>query len=103
MAATAPFTFWLFAFEVTFGKACELWPPLSLSEFLDLLKQGGLVVGGTLPQLSSDACWPPNRIVLEGRSPKRCPGVHRRGRGFGPRSCPYILLARGPTLGFSLL
>ena len=41
MAATAPFTFWLFAFEVNFGKACELWPLLSLSEFLDLLKEAG--------------------------------------------------------------
>ena len=39
MAATARFTFWLFAFEVNLGKACEPWPLLSLSEFLDLLRQ----------------------------------------------------------------
>ena len=39
MAATVHFTFWLFAFEVTFGKACESWPSLSLSECLDLLEQ----------------------------------------------------------------
>ena len=39
MAATARFTFWLSAFAVAFGKACELWPLLSLCEFLDLLKQ----------------------------------------------------------------
>ena len=38
MAAKARFTFWLFAFALAFGKVCELWPLLSLSEFLDLLK-----------------------------------------------------------------
>ena len=37
MAAKARFTFWLFAFALAFGKVCELWPLLSLSEFLDLL------------------------------------------------------------------
>ena len=39
IAGTAYFTFWLSSFEVTFGKARGPLQPLSLSGFLDLLKQ----------------------------------------------------------------
>ena len=69
---------------------------------------GALVMGGILPQLSWDACWPRNRIVQEGRPLKDTPESTAGALDLTPEQAPgaYLsppyLFPRGPTLGFSL-